>query len=94
MNWLPIERSSPTAWRSDAIAARRRVLAEDLARGIAAAACSSRNVAAATPITTISAAASRRTRVAAGERQLSQTFSRRYAPPGLTAKPLTLVLVA
>ena len=32
--------------------------------------------------------------VAARERQLSQTFSRRYAPPGLTAKPLTLVLVA
>jgi len=33
-------------------------------------------------------------RVAARERQLSQTSSRRYAPPGLTAKPLTRVLVA
>ncbi len=32
--------------------------------------------------------------VAARERQLSQTFSSRYAPPGLTAKPLTFVLVA
>ena len=51
---------APTVASARAIGAGVRVLAEDLrAPGRRGAACSSRNVAAATPITTISAAASR-----------------------------------